>query len=278
MTFSRLAATFAFLLAAFSAAPAGAQTLAQNSGCILDNCADRQPPRPRAIPAPTPSDAVPTPPAANDNTPPAAAANDNAPAFRRGQPPAPGNFDFYVLSLSWSSGFCAGAGSQRASDQCAVGSNLAFVVHGLWPQFEHGFPQDCDPSARAPTRAAMELTHGVYPDEGLARYEFRKHGTCAGQSAADYFRDVAFARDQIKIPGEFNALKQDEQVAPADIARAFQAANPRLRPGMMAVGCQRGVLQEVRFCMSKDLRDFRPCPEVARGSCRSRQISVPAPR
>ena len=47
---------------------------------------------------------------------------------------------------------------------------------------------------------------------------------------------------------------------------------------MMAVGCQRGVLQEVRVCLSKYLRDFRPCPEVARGSCRSAQITVPAPR
>ena len=256
------------------AAPAGAQNRPQ-SGCVLDNCADRAPPPQADRPRPPRAD---PPPAANDNTPPAAAEADSQPAFRRGPAAASGNFDFYVLSLSWSAGFCAGGGAQRAGDQCAVGSNLAFVVHGLWPQFEHGFPQDCDPSARAPTRAAMELTHGVYPDESLARYEYRKHGTCAGKSAADYFRDVAFARDQVKIPPEFAALKRDEQVSPAEIARAFQSANPRLRPGMMAVGCQRGVLQEVRFCMTKDLRDFRPCPEVARSSCRSGQISVPAPR
>jgi ribonuclease T2 len=256
-----LAALATFLLSPAAHAQAGAP-----SGCILDNCRDRAPAAPARA----------APPATNDNDPNAGASRPSV--FRRGPTAASGNFDFYVLSLSWSSGFCAGGGDQKSPDQCAVGSHQTFVVHGLWPQFEHGFPADCDPSARPPTRAAMDLTHGVYPDEGLARYEWRKHGTCTGKSATDYFSDVKFARDQVKVPPEFEKLQDDEQVAPLDIARAFQSANPRLRPGMMAIGCQRGVLQEVRICFSKDLRDFRPCPEVARGSCRSRQISVPAPR
>ena len=244
-----------------------------SGGCILDNCRDRAPP-PGADRVAPPASGVKPDDAADDNILPGAGDR----AFRRGPTAAAGNFDFYVLSLSWSSGFCATGGADKARNQCDLGANLGFVVHGLWPQFERGFPADCDPSTRAPTRAAMELTHGVYPDEGLARYEWRKHGTCTGKSATDYFADVKFARDKIVIPDEFQRLRRDEQVAPADISRAFQQANPRLRPGMMAVGCQRGVLQEVRVCLSKDLRDFRPCPEVARGSCRSAQITVPAPR
>ncbi|HWG04669.1 MAG TPA: ribonuclease T, partial [Beijerinckiaceae bacterium] len=59
--------------------------------------------------------------------------------------------------------------------------------------------------------------------------------------------------------------------------RAFFDANPRLRPGMMAVACRRNVLEEVRICLTKDLRGFRGCPEVVRASCRSQQISVPPP-
>jgi ribonuclease T2 len=235
---------------------------AQQSGCVLDNCRDRAPAPARSE---EPADA-PQP------------ATDGGRVFRRAPTAAAGNFDFYVLSLSWSSGFCATGGAEKARNQCDLGSNLGFVVHGLWPQFERGFPSDCDPSARSPTRTALEATHGVYPDEGLARYEWRKHGTCTGKSAGDYFADAKFARDKVSIPAEFQKLKADEQVAPVEIMRSFQEANPRLRPGMMAVGCQKGVLQEVRFCMSKDLRDFRACPEVARGSCRSRQITIPAPR
>ena len=261
---------FSAIFAGAPVAPVGS-AFAQG-GCILDNCRDRDPP-PAADRVRRPGPAV----APADDPQPAPSGGDSR-VFRRGPAAAAGNFDFYVLSLSWSSGFCATGGAEKARNQCDIGSNLGFVVHGLWPQFERGFPSDCDPSSRPPTRTALESTHGVYPDEGLARYEWRKHGTCTGKSATDYFADAKFARDKVVIPAEFQKLRADEQVAPADIMRAFQESNPRLRPGMMAVGCQRGVLQEVRFCLSKDLRDFRACPEVARGSCRSRQITIPAPR
>jgi ribonuclease T2 len=59
----------------------------------------------------------------------------------------PGKFDFYMLALSWSPSFCADsaervpAGSgQRADPQCGARPH-SFVVHGLWPQYETGFPE-----------------------------------------------------------------------------------------------------------------------------------------
>ncbi len=187
----------------------------------------------------------------------------------------PGRFDFYVLALSWSSGFCATNESARMRPQCSPGAGLGFVVHGLWPQNEHGFPSDCGGAGRSPSRAALDTTRGVYPDEGLARYEWRKHGTCVGKSPTDYFADVRAARDAIVIPPPLRAPTSAQTWAPIDIQRAFIAANPRLRPGMMAVACRRGDLEEVRICLSKDLRGFEPCPEVARGACRTQQINVP---
>src|SRR5262249_34015807 len=65
---------------------------------------------------------------------------------------APGEFDFYVLSLSWSPSFCEEAeergSSGRAQAQCS-GRPFSFVVHGLWPQYERGFPEYCQrPSPR----------------------------------------------------------------------------------------------------------------------------------
>ena len=85
---------------------------------------------------------------------------------------------------------------------------------------------------------------------------------------------MKIARDKIKIPQEYEDLRREERVAPVEIMRAFEEANPRLRPGMMAVGCVRGQLQEVRICLSKDLRDFRPCQEVASKSCRVREVRI----
>src|SRR3981189_389823 len=65
----------------------------------------------------------------------------------------PGEFDFYVLSLSWSPSFCEEAserGNSGRSQQAQCGGRpFSFVVHGLWPQYEHGFPEYCErPSPR----------------------------------------------------------------------------------------------------------------------------------
>jgi ribonuclease T2 len=190
---------------------------------------------------------------------------------------APGDFDFYVLALSWSAGFCQTPAAERAHGQCDSGANLGFVVHGLWPQYEHGFPSDCAPAAASPSRVALQGAAGLYPDEGLARHEWRKHGACSGKSPTDYFNDVRRAREAIAIPASFQNAKEDQTWAPLDIERAFIAANRRLRPGMIGVACAQGVLQEVRICFSRDLRDFHSCPEVSRQGCRTREVSVPPP-
>src|SRR3974377_1088422 len=63
---------------------------------------------------------------------------------RDGRQDALGQFDFYVLSLSWSPSFWAPAterGRGRdANAQCGV-RPYSFVVHGLWPQYDKGFPE-----------------------------------------------------------------------------------------------------------------------------------------
>jgi ribonuclease T2 len=231
--------------------------------CILDHCADK------ASPAnPQEDDAGPAPPAPQPWHAPARA----APAGRG----ASGDFDFYVLALSWSPGFCRTPAAARAGSQCDPGAGLGFVVHGLWPQYEHGYPEDCPFGARAPSRIALQGDTGLYPSEGLARYEWRKHGVCSGKSPTDYFNDVRRAREAIIVPAPLQNAKADQSWTSIDIERAFLAANARLRPGMIGVACRQGALQEVRICFSKDLRDFRACPEVARRGCPIGPVSVPA--
>ena len=50
---------------------------------------------------------------------------------------ATGDFDFYVMALSWSPDYCASNGSNDPQ-QCSIGKKLDFVLHGLWPQYESG--------------------------------------------------------------------------------------------------------------------------------------------
>jgi ribonuclease T2 len=204
----------------------------------------------------------------------AAAAQEEGRGSRGG---TPGEFDFYVLALSWSPGFCATTGDSRGMAQCEPGRQLGFVVHGLWPQYEHGYPANCAGGRGAP-RYALEEAEGVYPDPGLARHEWRSHGTCSGLSPTAYFRAVRQAREKVAIPDPLAKLARDGETTPQNIERAFAAVNPGLRPDMMAVSCRRGALQEVRICMSRDLTGFRPCPEVDRQACRFGPIRVSAPR
>lgn len=191
----------------------------------------------------------------------------------------PGDFDFYVLALSWSPGFCElDGGRDRNREQCAEGAGLGFVVHGLWPQNERGYPSECGPSGRTPSRIALDQAKGLFPSEGLARHQWRKHGTCSGSSPTDYFADTRRAREKIAIPPALARAEREQNWTAIDIERAFVDANPGLRTDMMSVACRRGVLQEVRICLSKDLRNFRMCQEVDRSGCRTRDITVPAPR
>jgi ribonuclease T2 len=189
-----------------------------------------------------------------------------------------GAFDFYVLALSWSPGFCETTGSPGGRKQCEKGSGLGFVVHGLWPQSEQGYPSFCEPDGRFAPRAAVEEARGLFPDENLARYQWRKHGTCTGESPSGYFRAVQRARELVKVPDGFKGLDADSKVMPTEVERAFAAANPGLRADMMAVSCGRRILQEIRICLDRDLRGFRQCPEVDRSGCRAGDITIPAVR
>ncbi|MCJ2134865.1 ribonuclease T2 [Methylobacterium sp. J-026] len=204
-----------------------------------------------------------------------ATAQDYGGFTRRG---TPGEFDFYVLALSWSPNFCAGAGGHRDDVQCTPGRGLGFVVHGLWPQYSRGFPEGCSASVRAPTRQAIEVAGQVYPSEGLARHEWRTHGTCSGLDPVAYFTAARDARLAVTIPDSLKGGSPPQTLAPIEIARQFVAANRGLRPDMMAVTCTHGQLQEVRICFGKDLHGFTPCPEVARGNCRAPEITLDAAR
>lgn len=198
------------------------------------------------------------------------------PRENRGAPM--GEFDFYVLSLSWSATWCELTGARRGARQCESGRNPGFVVHGLWPQYERGYPAFCSPEGRNPSRAAMNKAENVLPDQGLARHQWRKHGSCTGLGPEAYFDATATARAKVKVPEKLIAPRENARFAPLEIERAFAEANPGLRADMMSVTCDRGMLEEIRICLTKDLRGFRNCEQVDRDSCRAREVTVPTAR
>src|ERR1700758_2731048 len=86
----------------------------------------------------------------------------------------PGQFDFYVLSLSWSPSFCETAGGR--GPECGA-RPYSFVVHGLWPQYERGFPQSCQsPAPRLDRRIVADMLD-LMPAPRLVYHEWDTHGT-----------------------------------------------------------------------------------------------------
>ncbi|CAN5370941.1 ribonuclease T2 [soil metagenome] len=193
---------------------------------------------------------------------------------------APGEFDFYVLSLSWSPSFCEVAhergSSGRSQMQCG-GRPYSFVVHGLWPQYERGFPNYCQRPAPRLDRNIMTSMLDLMPAPGLIFNEWDKHGTCSGLGARAYFEAIRKARAAVKVPAEFLELSDAKTVAPTAIEEAFIRVNPGLSSSAIAVTCDRTRLSEVRICMSKDLQ-FRACEETDRRACRRDTVVMPPMR
>jgi ribonuclease T2 len=188
---------------------------------------------------------------------------------------APGEFDFYVLSLSWSPSFCEDAAERggRSQIQCA-GRPYSFVVHGLWPQYENGFPEYCKRPAPRLNRSIVSSMLDLMPAPGLIFNEWDKHGTCSGLTDRNYFETIRKARAVVKIPEEYIDLAQARSVAPAEIEEAFIKANPGLSSAAVSVTCNRTRLSEVRICLSKDLQ-FRACEELDRRACRRDHVTMP---
>ena len=193
----------------------------------------------------------------------------------------PGQFDFYVLSLSWSPPFCDAATERSperaARDQQCGERPFSFVVHGLWPQYEKGFPEFCQNPAPRLDRNIVSSMLDMMPSPRLIFHEWDRHGVCAGLPARGYFDTVRKARATVKIPPAYLDLAEPKTVSPSEVEEAFVAANPGLTREAIAIGCDSKRLNEVRICLSKDLK-FRNCAEVDRRACRRDQVVMPRVR
>jgi ribonuclease T2 len=194
---------------------------------------------------------------------------------RRNQP---GQFDFYVLALSWSPTFCKDTEERgrQVNEQCR-GRPYSFVVHGLWPQYERGFPRDCQVPAPRLNREIMTSMLDLMPAPRLVYHEWDQHGTCSGLQAQAYFDLVRKAREAVKIPESYAAPKTTLTVTPDQVEDAFVKSNPGLSRAAVAVTCGGTRLSEVRVCMSKDLK-FRDCGEVERRACPRDTLIMPPVR
>ncbi len=182
----------------------------------------------------------------------------------RAQGERAGDFDYYVLSLSWSANWCALTGDSRRDPQCDPGRGLTFIVHGLWPQYERGYPSDCHTTAQDPTRADTAKMTDIMGGAGVAFYEWKKHGRCSGLTSAGYFEALRKAYDSITIPPVFAKINKDLRIDASVIQDAFLEKNPQLSADQVTITCTSGMIQEVRICLTRDLTPRDCAADVVR--------------
>lgn len=204
----------------------------------------------------------------------------------------PGDFDYYTLALSWSPTYCDTRGEDRggygrgrgydrgddaydrgggyderdggydrrgrsdgSGEQCSGIRPYAFVLHGLWPQYERrGWPESCETRDRPwVPNELIDWMLDIMPSRRLVIQEYKKHGVCSGLDPNRYFEAARTAYSSIHIPEDYRDLQKPLTVSPGEIRRAFLAANPQLSEDMVQVVCGRNMLRELRVCFTKDL-------------------------
>jgi len=188
-----------------------------------------------------------------------------------------GQFDYYLLVLSWSPSWCRLEGDDRHAPECRQGAGLGFTLHGLWPQGESGWPSYCRTGERDPGRSQTAAMADIMGSAGLAWYQWKKHGRCSGLSAERYFALARQAYERINRPKLLRAIPHPVRIAPGVVEAAFLEANPQLSPDSVTVTCRGGLLQEVRICLDRSLQP-RPCSASVARDCPAPAIALDPPR
>ena len=164
-----------------------------------------------------------------------------------------GDFDYYILALSWSPTWCAIEGDSRNSPQCEDDRDFGWVLHGLWPQYEDGWPADCRHSFRNPSRNDTEAMADIMGTSGLAWHQWNKHGSCSGLSPDDYYALSREAYGDVTRPQILRDLDRSVTLPASLIEEAFLKDNTHLSADQITITCRDNRIQEARICLTKDL-------------------------
>jgi ribonuclease T2 len=181
----------------------------------------------------------------------------------------PGVFDYYLLTLSWSPEFCH---SPAHADKPECSAHYGFVVHGLWPQYAQGYPENC---SNAPGLTNPSEMADIMPDAGLVAHEWATHGTCSGLDPESYFKLLRKAFQSVKVPERLAGPQHPFSITPQEIKREFAEVNPGVSADDMTVSCGNNYLTAVSICMGKDLK-ATACQNLR--DCRANIVKVPPVR
>ena len=188
----------------------------------------------------------------------------------------PGQFDYYVLNMSWAPAFCDAMKTLTPAERAAASPDElqcetphAFVLHGLWTQNNDGtYPGYC---AERPGPLHPERNLDMTPNIALLRHEWAKHGTCTTLSPEAFFATARQAYTSVTVPPQMKRMEHDASMQPAEILSLFYRANPAFSQGSFVLSCNNGQLTAVEACFD---REVQPMACVNLKSCEAETITV----
>lgn len=141
--------------------------------------------------------------------------------------PIPGNFDVYILAMSYENDFCL---NRPEKPECGINQGkYGMVLHGLWPNVlndpKHtyaycGIPaekvgknwcdREIDISSKLSSSELAALTE-VMPgaQSCLHNYQWHKHGSCSGLEVGQFYREAESLARKFRGLKGFNGFIRD---------------------------------------------------------------------
>jgi len=184
-----------------------------------------------------------------------------------------GDFDYYVLALSWLPTWCALEGDRRGSPQCDAEADFGWVLHGLWPQHDDGWPSYCRTAHRNPSRSETFAMADIMGSGGNAWHQWNKHGRCSGLSSENYYALAREAYVSVSRPEFLRKLTAAVRLPASVIEEAFLEANPTITANGLTITCKAAQIQEARICLTRDLAP-RECSGSVTRDCTMRDALI----
>ncbi|MES2906918.1 MAG: ribonuclease T2 [Pseudomonadota bacterium] len=176
-------------------------------------------------------------------------------------------FDYYLLSLTWTPGFCSNARNDSLPSLCGRNSKPRFIVHGLWPQREKDWPEFCA-SPPPKDESVFDAQKDLLSSASAARHQWQKHGSCSGLPPDAYFAAMHETFEGVTLPQLWN---DRVHISLKDLRTMVERANPQLPKNAIAIICNRQMLSEIRICFGKDLKP-RSCARNVQDRCAKRGL------
>ncbi|WP_318437042.1 ribonuclease T2 [Photobacterium leiognathi] len=196
-----------------------------------------------------------------------------------------GDFDSYVLALTWQPGFCEHFSYKGTKPECnAINDGKLKItnltLHGLWPNkascgTSYGY---CDRYARldlsrSTIKEIAPWMPNFYYQTKFGEYEWKKHGTCQTRNADDYFLTATKLVEKVDASpiGQFIKDNIGRNVSVSSFKKQLTSKFGSDAVDRISLACTQGkYLNEVRLNLGKNIDLSKPIVDLLKAGPKGR--------